>query len=83
VAHGNRGETLGARYLRVDHAGEHGAANLYWGQLIACRWRSEALRRELQEFQSHEQHHRAKFVEGLNGVAVIICAVLGDSYSRW
>ena len=35
------------RVLKVDHAGEHGAVNIYRGQRLVCFWRDEALRREL------------------------------------
>ena len=43
------GETLGDRVLKVDHAGEHGAVNIYRGQLTACRYRDPALRRKLDD----------------------------------
>lgn len=52
------GEPLGDRALKVDHAGEHGAVNIYRGQLTACRYRDPALRRELDEFRRHEESHR-------------------------
>jgi ubiquinone biosynthesis monooxygenase Coq7 len=61
----NLGETLGARVLKVDHAGEHGAVNIYRAQRAACRWRSAELRRELEEFQRHEERHRAVFAAEL------------------
>lgn len=59
------GETLGDRVLKVDHAGEHGAVNIYRGQLTACRFRDAELRRELDEFRRHEERHRAVFAEEL------------------
>jgi ubiquinone biosynthesis monooxygenase Coq7 len=59
------GETLGARVLKVDHAGEHGAVAIYRAQRFACRWRSVELRRELEEFQRHEERHRAIFAAEL------------------
>src|SRR5262245_8001063 len=58
-------ETLADRILKVNHAGEHGAVNIYRGQLVACRWRDEALREELREFQLHEERHRATFAAAL------------------
>ena len=61
----NVGETLGSRVLKVDHAGEHGAVNIYRGQLFARRWRSIELRRELLEFKTHEERHRAVFAAEL------------------
>jgi hypothetical protein len=32
-------ETPGDRIIKVNHAGEHGAVNIYRAQLLACRWR--------------------------------------------
>jgi 3-demethoxyubiquinol 3-hydroxylase len=29
-------ETLGDRIIKVNHAGEHGAVNIYRAQLLAC-----------------------------------------------
>ncbi len=59
------GETLGDRILKVNHAGEHGAVNIYRGQRSACRWRDEALKSTLQEYQRHEEAHRATFAAEL------------------
>jgi len=73
AARPNVGETLGSRVLKVDHAGEHGAVNIYRGQSIACRWRSAELRRELAEFQSHEERHRAIFAAELRRRGVGRC----------
>ena len=33
----NSGEELGGRVLKVDHAGEHGAVNIYAGQIFMAR----------------------------------------------
>jgi 3-demethoxyubiquinol 3-hydroxylase len=52
---------LGARILKVNHAGEHGAVNIYLGQRAACWYRDASLRRELADFQRHEERHRAVF----------------------
>lgn len=67
------GETLGDRILKVDHAGEHGAVNIYRGQLTACRYRDAALRRELDVFRQHEEHHRKVFAEELRRRGVRQC----------
>jgi 3-demethoxyubiquinol 3-hydroxylase len=67
------GESLGDRVLKVDHAGEHGAVNIYRGQLAACRFRDIALRSELSEFMSHETHHRAVFANELTRRGVRRC----------
>jgi 3-demethoxyubiquinol 3-hydroxylase len=69
----NLRETRGARVLMVDHAGEHGAVNIYRGQLAACRWRSSDLRRELAEFRSHEERHRAIFAAELERRGIRRC----------
>jgi ubiquinone biosynthesis monooxygenase Coq7 len=61
----NRGEKLGDRILKVNHAGEHGAVNIYRGQRLASRWRLPALLAQLHEFQQHEEAHRARFAQEL------------------
>ena len=58
-------ESLGDRILKVDHAGEHGAVNIYRGQSIVCRWRAAELVPELLEFKTHEERHRALFARAL------------------
>jgi len=57
----NPGETLGDRILKVNHAGEQGAVNIYRGQVLACRLRAPFLVDDLRTFQSHEERHRALF----------------------
>jgi len=57
----NPGESLGDRVLKVNHAGEHGAVNIYRGQVLICRVRAPALLAELRAFQAHEEGHRALF----------------------
>ena len=61
------------RVLKVDHAGEHGAVNIYRGQRLVCSWRDEALRRELEEFRGHEERHRAIFATELERRGVRRC----------
>jgi len=53
------------RILRVNHAGEHGAVNIYRGQRLVCFWRDDQLKRELEEFRAHEERHRAIFAAEL------------------
>src|SRR5512138_2078199 len=55
------GLDLGSRILKVNHAGEHGAVNIYSGQILVARLTARALVPELIEFRSHEQRHRAIF----------------------
>ena len=59
------GETLGDRVLKVNHAGEHGAVNIYRAQRLACWWRDAALKSTLEEYQGHEEAHRAIFAKEL------------------
>jgi len=53
------------RILKVNHAGEHGAANIYRAQRLVCFWRDAALKRELEEFRAHEERHREIFATEL------------------
>src|SRR5258708_16316311 len=57
----NPGENLGDRILKVNHAGEHGAVNIYRGQSLASKWRAPAILHDLLTFQSHEEGHRSLF----------------------
>ncbi|HEX3398787.1 MAG TPA: demethoxyubiquinone hydroxylase family protein [Acetobacteraceae bacterium] len=50
-----------ARMLRVDHAGEYGAARIYAGQLAVLR-RSDAAP-VLREMQAQEQQHLDRFAD--------------------
>src|SRR4051812_27819020 len=49
------------RVLKVNHAGEHGAVNIYAGQILAARLTANSMVSELLEFKSHEEKHRAIF----------------------
>jgi 3-demethoxyubiquinol 3-hydroxylase len=51
--------------MKVVHAGEHGAVNIYRAQLLACRWRSSDITSELREFLDHEMRHREIFAAEL------------------
>jgi ubiquinone biosynthesis monooxygenase Coq7 len=57
--------TYADRVLKVNHAGEHGAVNIYRGQRLVCFWRDAALRQDLEEFRAHEERHRAIFAAEL------------------
>ena len=52
---------LGGRIIKVDHAGEHGAVNIYTGQILMARLAAPELVGELTEFKSHELRHREIF----------------------
>jgi 3-demethoxyubiquinol 3-hydroxylase len=49
------------RILKVNHAGENGAVNIYRGQIFAARLMAPGMLAELQEFKSHEERHRSIF----------------------
>jgi ubiquinone biosynthesis monooxygenase Coq7 len=51
----------GSRILKVNHAGEHGAINIYTGQIIMARFTAPVMVAELEEFRLHEQRHRSIF----------------------
>ena len=52
---------LGSRILKVNHAGEHGAVNIYSGQILIARFTARSMLSELIEFRAHEQRHRSIF----------------------
>jgi ubiquinone biosynthesis monooxygenase Coq7 len=52
---------LGNRFLKVDHAGEHGAICVYRAQRWVAHWRSPKMAAELDEFLAHERRHRDLF----------------------
>jgi 3-demethoxyubiquinol 3-hydroxylase len=52
---------LGSRIIKVNHAGEHGAVNIYAGQILVARLTAPELVPELLEFKSHEIRHREIF----------------------
>lgn len=64
---------LAERILRVNHAGEHGAVNIYAGQRFIAQLTSRRLLPELAEFQSHERKHRAIFQAELQRRGVRRC----------
>jgi 3-demethoxyubiquinol 3-hydroxylase len=61
AAQPSRAIDLGSRILKVNHAGEHGAINIYSGQILLARFTARAMVEELKEFRLHEQRHRAIF----------------------
>jgi 3-demethoxyubiquinol 3-hydroxylase len=52
---------LGGRFIKVDHAGEHGAVCIYTGQIFMARLTAPDLVAELAEFRAHEVRHREIF----------------------
>lgn len=61
----SRGETLGDRIIKVDHAGEHGAVCIYTAQRWFARWRAPDMLAEIDGFIGHERGHRASFAAEL------------------
>ena len=56
---------LGARIMKVNHAGENGAVHIYAGQIVVARLTAPGLVDELREFKAHEERHRAIFLSEL------------------
>ena len=69
----NPGEQLGSRVLKVNHAGEHGAINIYRAQIVMARWTARAMVAELREFKVHEERHRHVFGSELQRRSVRRC----------
>lgn len=70
-------ETLADRILKVDHAGEHGAVNIYRGQILVSRWRAKRLVPHLEDFLRHEKNHRAIFEREMSERGVRRCRSFG------
>ena len=64
---------LGARILKVNHAGENGAVHIYAAQILVARWTAPGMLAELQEFKQHEERHRDIFLSELNRRSVPRC----------
>jgi len=67
------GETLGDRVMKVDHAGEYGAACIYAAQAWVARWRAPDMLDELKHFRAHELGHRARFGTALEARGLPRC----------
>jgi len=64
---------LAARILKVDHAGEHGAVNIYTGQIWLARVTAADMVAELRAFRLHEISHRARFQAELDRRGELRC----------
>jgi ubiquinone biosynthesis monooxygenase Coq7 len=64
---------LGDRILKVDHAGEHGAVNIYRAQILMARWTAPQLAPLLRHFLDHELGHGALFRDRLLARGVQRC----------
>jgi ubiquinone biosynthesis monooxygenase Coq7 len=72
-AHLHTARDLGGRILKVNHAGENGAVNIYAGQIFCARLTAPGLVGELREFQAHEENHRRIFQTELERRSVRRC----------
>lgn len=68
-----KASTFAERVLKVNHAGEHGAINIYAAQIAVARLTAPSLVAELREFKAHEQQHRAIFWSELQRRGVHRC----------
>lgn len=51
----------GSQILKVNHAGENGAVQIYAGQLLMARLTAPSVIKKLYETKSHEERHRSIF----------------------
>lgn len=65
IAHEFGAQASGDRIMKVNHAGEHGAVNIYRAQIFMARFTAPSLLSELIKFRSHEERHRAIFAAEL------------------
>jgi ubiquinone biosynthesis monooxygenase Coq7 len=63
-------------YLRVDHAGEAGAIQIYRAQALLARWRAPEVVPLLREFRAHEEGHLARFAQELAQRSLRPCRTL-------
>lgn len=68
-----RAASTAEKMIKVDHAGENGAVNIYRAQRLAASVRAPHLLPQLLEFQRHEEEHRRIFQMHLNEIGVRRC----------
>ena len=66
-------QTISEKMIKVDHAGENGAVNIYRAQRLVARVRSPSLLDQLAHFQSHEEAHRLQFESYLQANGIRRC----------
>jgi ubiquinone biosynthesis monooxygenase Coq7 len=69
----NAATSFAERVLKVNHAGENGAVNIYSGQIALGRLTARGLVEELREFKSHEEKHRSIFLRELERRGIRRC----------
>lgn len=68
-----RAATPAEKMIKVDHAGENGAVNIYRAQTMVSRWLRPGLVALLVENQRHEESHRAIFASHLEARGIRRC----------
>ena len=66
-------KTISEKMIKVDHAGENGAVNIYRAQRLVAHLRAPSLLNDLAEFQSHETEHRQIFSDYLKSREIRRC----------
>jgi 3-demethoxyubiquinol 3-hydroxylase len=66
-------DTVAEKMIKVDHAGENGAVNIYRAQAILSRLLRPDLLNGLIENQRHEEQHRAIFAAHLEARSIRRC----------
>jgi 3-demethoxyubiquinol 3-hydroxylase len=64
------------RIVKVNHAGEHGAIQIYSAQIAIARWFCPDIVSTLQEMLGHEIEHRAKFRAAMASRAARPCRIM-------
>ena len=54
-------EKTAEKMIKVDHAGENGAVNIYRAQRFVARFRSKSIVKQLEQNMEHELNHRKIF----------------------
>jgi 3-demethoxyubiquinol 3-hydroxylase len=69
-----RAQTLAEKMIKVDHAGENGAVNIYRAQKLVAYLRAKFLLPHLKKNQAHEEQHRHIFANYLAEKRIKRCA---------
>jgi ubiquinone biosynthesis monooxygenase Coq7 len=59
------GKSTPGRFLKVNHAGEFGAVNIYRAQILVARFTARVSLPQLRAFLSHERSHLQTFEQEL------------------
>jgi ubiquinone biosynthesis monooxygenase Coq7 len=66
-------QTVAEKMIKVDHAGENGAVNIYRGQRLSSHVRARSIVTQLKKNQQHEEEHREIFRIHLHEIGVRRC----------